>query len=45
MPGALKDQKKALDLLELALELVVSDMWVLGIEPRSYARAASAFNC
>ena len=43
--GAHGSQKRALDLLELALEVVVSHpTWVLGTRPRGSARAASALN-
>ena len=31
VPGALRGQKRALDLLELKLQMVVSVLWVLGI--------------
>ena len=41
---ALRGQKKALDPLEPELEMVVNHRWMLGTEPRSSARVASAFN-
>ena len=42
--GALKDQKRASELLEVDLQLVGSRHVGEGIEPRSSARAASAPN-
>jgi len=44
--GAHKGQKRASDLLELELQVVVGClMWVLGTELRSFARAANTLNC
>lgn len=41
-----RTQKRMLDTLQLEVEVVVSYlMWLLGIEPRSSARAANALNC
>ena len=42
--NALRDQKRASDLLELQLKTVVRHHVVLGIEPGSSARAARAIN-
>ena len=42
VPDVHRDQKRALDSLELELQMVVTTMWVLGTEPRSSTRAVSA---
>ena len=42
--SALREQKRASDLLELHLKTVVRHHVVLGIEPGSSARAARAIN-
>lgn len=34
--------ERALDLLELELQMLLTTMWVLGIEPRSSGKAVSA---
>ena len=44
MPGAPGVQKRVSDILELELLMVVSHVWVLGIEPRSSERAASVLS-
>jgi hypothetical protein len=44
--NVLRSQKEASNPLELGLKsVVIYIMWVLGIEPRSSTRAASALNC
>lgn len=40
-PGACRGQKRRLALLELQLEMVVSFLWVLGVELASSGRAAA----
>lgn len=41
---ACEGQTRALDLLGLQLQVVVSHIWVLGIEPLYSGRAANALN-
>lgn len=43
MPGALEDQKRILDPLELEEQMYVNHMWVLGTESR-FSRTVSAVN-
>ena len=43
--GAHGGQKRALDPLELELQIILSAMWVSEIKPRSSARALIALNC
>lgn len=38
-------QNRVSDLLELELQVVVTAMWALRIEPMSSGRAASVINC
>lgn len=38
------DQKRVLDSSKLELQVLVSTMWVLGLETRSSGRAVSALN-
>jgi hypothetical protein len=44
MLGTQGGEKRMLKLLQLHLWMVVSYMWVLGIEPRSSRTAANALN-
>lgn len=41
MPGALGGYKRVLGVLELELQMVMTTMGVLGIEPRFFVRAIS----
>ena len=43
VPGVQGNQKRELDTLELALEMLAT-LWLLGIELRAYRRAVSALN-
>lgn len=42
MPGARGGLKRASEPLEVEVQVVLSSLWVLGTEPRSFARAAAA---
>jgi hypothetical protein len=45
MLDVLRDQMKLLDPWYWNYRQLLASIWVLGIEPGSFVRAASAFNC